>query len=246
MGGVRAAAEETPIAIVHDGSTTAVMMATPSDLEDFALGFSLSEGIVSRPDELRALDIVENELGVELRVWLEPGTAGRLASRRRLMVGPTGCGLCGVESLVEAMKPPKPIDALAFKASPEDLLCAMADLEKYQSLARETHAVHAAGLWSARGRLTVREDVGRHNALDKLLGAVARAGASPLGVLVLTSRVSVEMIQKAAVLGAPIVCAVSAPTALAIRVAEASNLTLVAVARQDGFEVFTHPERVVL
>jgi FdhD protein len=246
VDGFRAAAEETPIAIVHDGSTTAVMMATPSDLEDFALGFSLSEGIVSRPDELRALDIVEDELGVELRVWLEPGSSGRLASRRRLLVGPTGCGLCGVESLVEAMKAPKPIKTLPFIAAPEDLLCAIADLEEHQSLARETHAVHAAGLWSARGRLTVREDVGRHNALDKLIGAVARGGVSPLGVLVLTSRVSVEMVQKAAVLGAPIVCAVSAPTALAIRVAEASNLTLVAVARHDGFEVFSHPERLVL
>jgi FdhD protein len=244
VDGVRAAAEETPIAIVHDGSTTAVMMATPSDLEDFALGFSLSEGVISRPDELRTLDVVESDLGIELRAWLEPRPAGRLASRRRLMVGPTGCGLCGVESLGEAMKPLKPIGACAFTATPDDLLCAMGDLEEHQTLARETRAVHAAGLWSGRGQLTVREDVGRHNALDKLIGAVARGGGSPIGVLVLTSRVSVEMVQKAATLGAPILCAVSAPTALAIRVADAANLTLVAVARQDGFEVFTHPERL--
>ena len=244
--GSRTLPEETPVALVHDGSTTAVMMATPADLEDFGLGFSLSEEIVARPEEIASLEVVEADLGVEVRMWLEPGRGRRLAERRRRLAGPTGCGLCGIESLAEAARPPRvlrPDGEVRVQAG--DLVAAMAALEAAQVLGRETRAVHAAALWTGGGPLLVREDVGRHNALDKLIGAAAKAGMGGQALL-LTSRVSVEMVQKAAVLGAPVVCAVSAPTALAVRLAEQAGLTLVAVTRADGFEVFTKPERVEL
>ncbi len=245
--GERTLAEETPIALVHDGSTTAVMMATPADLEDFGLGFSLSEGIVRSPDEIRDLDIAIGDLGVEVRMWLTADRGRELAARRRHMAGPTGCGLCGIDSLSAAIRPVAPVQDDALTVSGPDLLAAMTAMEEAQRLSQLTRAVHAAGLWQGPGRLRLREDVGRHNALDKLIGATARQGGGAAdGVLLLTSRVSVEMVQKAATLGAPIVCAVSAPTALAVRTAEAAGLTLVGVTRADGFEVFTHPRRVAL
>jgi len=250
IAGERILAEETPVALAHDGSTTAVMMATPGDLEDFGLGFSLSEGVVQSADEIRDLEVEVSDLGVEVRMWLTPDRTRDLAARRRHMAGPTGCGLCGVESLAAAARPLRPVPDEAFKVSSADLLAAMAALEGAQSMGRLTRAVHAAGLWRRTAPLLLREDVGRHNALDKLIGATARQSGGPGGgaggVLLLTSRVSVEMVQKAATLGAPIVCAVSAPTALAVRTAEAAGLTLVGVTRADGFEVFTHPGRVAL
>jgi FdhD protein len=246
VGGERALPEETPVALTHDGSTTAVMMATPADLADFGLGFSLSEEIVGAPGDLSDLEVVDGEAGCEVRMWLAPGAGRRLAERRRRMTGPTGFGLCGVESLAEAVRPPRPLaDGADVRVAADELIAAMAALEAAQAIGRTTCAVHAAGLWTADGPVLVREDVGRHNALDKLIGAAARAGLSGQALL-LTSRVSVEMVQKAAVLGAPVVCAVSAPTALAVRLAEAAGLTLVAVTRADGFEVFTRPERVDL
>jgi len=242
--GARDLAEEAPVAITHDGSTTAVMMATPSDLEDFGLGFSLSEGIVSAAGEIAELAVVEAELGWEVRMWLAPGAGRRLAERRRRMVGPSGCGLCGVESLAEAVRPPPRLaagDDLRIAAA--TLSAALAGLAAEQAIGRTTRAAHAAALWTAGEPLLVREDVGRHNALDKLIGAAAREERRGQALL-LTSRVSVEMVQKACVLGAPVVCAVSAPTGLAVRVAQDAGLTLVAVARADGFEVFTHAARV--
>jgi FdhD protein len=245
VAGPRVLPEETPIALVHDGSTTAVMMATPGDLEDFGVGFSLSEGIVRAADEIRDLEISTSDLGVEVRLWLTAERTHELAARRRRLAGPTGCGLCGLESLEEVRRLLPPIaDGLTVR--PEELLEAMASLEAAQTMGKLTHAVHAAALWRRGGAVVLREDVGRHNALDKLVGAVARAGAAGTGVLALTSRVSIEMIQKAAVLGEPIVCAMSAPTGLAVRMADAAGLTLVGIARADGFEVFTHPERVRL
>jgi FdhD protein len=242
--GARDLAEEAPVALVHDGSTTAVMMATPADLEDFGIGFSLSEGIVERPDEIAGLEVVEAADGCEVRMWLAAGAGRRLAERRRRLVGPTGCGLCGVESLAEALRPIRPVgngDGVCVDAAA--LADAMATLEAAQAIGQATRAAHAAALWAPGEPLLAREDVGRHSALDKLIGAAARAGRRG-EVLLLTSRVSVEMVQKAAVLGAPVICAVSAPTALAARLADAARLTLVAVTRADGFEVFAHPERV--
>ena len=246
--GRRRAPEETAVALVHDASTTAVMMATPADLEDFAVGFSLSEGAIVRVEDIRELDVVAQDLGVEVRMGLAPERAHHVASRRRRLAGPTGCGLCGVDSLAEAVRSPRPVAGEALRVDPAALLAAMAALSNAQPLGRETRAMHAAGFWTpTSGLLAVREDVGRHNALDKLIGARARSGAvdGSDGVVLLTSRVSVEMVQKTAILGAPILCAVSAPTALAIRVAEEAGITLVAVARADGFEVFSHNERIL-
>ena len=245
MTGARVLPEETPIALVHNGSSTAVMMATPDDLEDFGIGFSLSEGIIQSADEIRDLDIATSDLGVEIRMWLDPDRTREWAVRRRRLAGPTGCGLCGLESLADVGRSLHPI-VHDLTVRPQDLLDAMVSLENAQVMGKVTRAVHAAGLWRRGESVVLREDVGRHNALDKLIGAVARTGESGPGLLVLTSRVSIEMIQKACVLGAPIVCAMSAPTSLAVRMADAAGLTLVGIARPDGFEVFTHPERVDL
>ncbi len=243
----RAAPTETPVAISYDAATYAVMMATPLDVEDFAIGFSLTEGVVETWTDVGEVEVVADALGLEARMWLKPDRRARLASRRRQMAGPTGCGLCGVDSLAEAVRTP-PVVGGDLTLTPEELLAAMAAMTGAQALNRETHGVHAAAFWRpADGLVAVREDVGRHNALDKLAGALAQTGeAGASGVVLLTSRVSVEMVQKAAVIGAPILVAVSAPTTLAVRTAQAAGLTLCAVARGDGFEVFTHPERLGL
>lgn len=243
--GARAIPEECAVAFTYNGSTYAVMMASPQDLEDFALGFSLTEGVVGRASDIEQLELIETELGIELRMWLGEADAGKLAARRRQHAGPTGCGLCGIESLAEAMRPPLPVDG-GHRYTPDAIMTAMGSLAPAQVLNQETRAVHAAAFWRRdRGLVALREDVGRHNALDKLGGALARSGEpANSGLLVLTSRVSVEMVQKAAAIGAPVVCAVSAPTALAVRMAEAAGITLIAIARPDGFEVFTHGNRV--
>ncbi|MGH6992422.1 MAG: formate dehydrogenase accessory sulfurtransferase FdhD [Caulobacteraceae bacterium] len=243
--GDRLAAEETPIAIVHDGSTTAVMMATPADLEEFAIGFSLTEGIIATPQAISGIEAVEGTLGIEVRLWLAAEAGARLASRRRRLAGPTGCGLCGVESLAAAVRPIPRLDLDDLMIEAGRLITAMDALPAAQPLGAATRAVHAAALWREGEELIVREDVGRHNALDKLVGACARRGITGRGgAVLLTSRVSVEMVQKAAVLGAPIICAISAPTALAVRTAAAAGVTLVGVTRSDGFEIFTHPRRI--
>lgn len=237
---------ETPVALTYDGATHAVMMATPSDLDDFAIGFSLTEGIIARTADLKSLEIEEHADGLELRMWLEAGLGTARAKRRRAIAGPTGCGLCGVESLEAAAVPsPRVTGDVTFTAA--DVREALASLEPAQTLNLETRAVHGAGFWTkARGLVALREDVGRHNALDKLVGAVHRLGADhAAGIVVLTSRVSVEMVQKTAALGAPVIVAVSAPTSLAISTAEAANITLVAIARRDAFEIFTGGERIV-
>lgn len=244
----RAIPEEVPVALVYDGATHAVMMATPADLEDFAIGFSLTEGIVASRAEIRDIEIVEHEKGLEARMWLVPDAGRKQVERRRRITGPTACGLCGVESLDAAVAVPPKVGHSA-RTTPEDIHKALAAMPPLQTLNVETRAVHAAAFWDAEaGKIAaVREDVGRHNALDKLVGAVANAGTDPSkGFVVLTSRVSVEMVQKTAMLGAEIIVAVSAPTALALRVAEDAGITLVAIARPDAFEIFTHPGRIAL
>ena len=243
--GERIIPEETAIAFTYDGGSYAVMMATPQNLEDFALGFSFTEGLIASPADIRQLDILEHDAGIELRMWLTEPRAAALGERRRYLAGPTGCGLCGIDSLDEAVRTPRRLrDGGAF--TPAEIMRALEALPPRQELNRQTRAVHAAAFWRpGAGLLAVREDVGRHNALDKLAGALLREGVSGEdGMVVLTSRVSVEMVQKTAAIGAPLLVAVSAPTALALRTAQTAGLTLVAVARGDGFEIFTHPSRV--
>ncbi len=244
----RTTAEEAPVALVYDGATEAVMMATPADLEDFALGFSLNEGLIATHADVRAMQIAPGVDGIEARIWLTQPRGAELSARRRTRAGPTGCGLCGVDSLAEANRMRSRIDSsIDFKLTAGEVQAAMASLDAAQPLGEATRAVHAAGFWTpALGLVAVREDVGRHNALDKLAGALARQGVAPAqGVVLLTSRVSVEMVQKVAAMGATVLIAISAPTALAIRTASAAGLTLIAVARRDGFEVFTVPRRIL-
>jgi FdhD protein len=243
--GSRSIPEETAVALTYNGATYAVMMTTPLDLEDFAVGFSLSEGVISSRAEIDSLDIVGLDNGVELRMWLGKPRADRLQERRRHIAGPTGCGLCGIESIAEALRPAAVIGH-GQQFSPEQIMGAMQSLPSRQKLNIETRAVHGAAFWNiANGIVALREDVGRHNALDKLSGALARASTvASEGIILLTSRVSVEMVQKTATIGAPLIVSVSAPTALAVRMADAAGITLAAIARADGFEVFTHPYRI--
>lgn len=244
--GRRSVPEETAIAFTYGHAGYAVMMATPGDLEDFATGFSLTEGIVERADEITELEILRLALGIELRMTLARDRDAALDARRRRMAGPAGCGLCGIESLEAAVRKPAPVTA-DLRVTPEVIFRAMRELRAHQPLNEETRAVHGAGFWAADEDkfAAVREDVGRHNALDKLAGALARDGRDAgKGFVALTSRVSIELVQKAAAIGCPMIAAVSAPTGLAIRTAEEAGITLVAVARDDSFEVFTHGERV--
>jgi FdhD protein len=244
--GTRLIPEETAIALTYNGGTYAVMMGTPQDLQDFAIGFSLGEGIVQSPDEIDSLDIVDLDDGIELRMWLAPSRAAAINERRRHIAGPTGCGICGIDSIAEAVRPAARVPT-GRSFLPREIMAAMAGIAPLQQINMETRAVHAAAFWTpSRGIVALREDVGRHNALDKLAGALASARVPATeGLVLLTSRVSVEMVQKAAAIGAPLMVAVSAPTALAVRTADAAGITLTAIARADGFEVFTHPRRII-
>ncbi len=240
-------AEEVPVALEFNGISHAVMLATPLDLEDFALGFSLGEGLLAGPSELYDVEPVAGEHGITLRLQVSGAAFARLKGRRRTLAGRTGCGLCGAESLAQVaqplpvLPPGRPLPHAAIGR-------AMRALADAQALQRATGAVHAAA-WCARDgaiRL-VREDVGRHNALDKLVGAMAFGGAAAAdGFVVVTSRASFEMVQKAVLAGVPVLAAVSAPTALAIRTAEAAGLALAGFARGDDLVAYTHPERLAL
>jgi FdhD protein len=243
--GERTLPEEMPVSLVYQGTAHAVMLATPADLADFAVGFSLTEGLVTRPEDIESLAILPQPDGIVVRMHLACGSAELFWERRRALAGPSGCGLCGIESLAAALRPARCVES-ALTISCAAVSRAMAALSPLQLLNRETQAMHAAAFWrAADGIVALREDVGRHNALDKLAGALARARIDAAdGAILLTSRVSIEMVQKAAAIGAPVVVAVSAPTARAVRIAAEAGITLAAIARRDGFEIFTHPVRL--
>ncbi len=239
--GSRNLPEETAVALSFNGTTQAVMMATPADLEDFAYGFALTEGIANT-EEIQSVEVVETALGLDVQIWLVAEAEARLSKRRRSMAGPVGCGLCGIDSLEEAMRRVAKTPSSNFTMSPRQIMQAVAALPSAQPLHDETRAVHAAGFWTNR-LMATREDVGRHNALDKLIGHLGRVN-HPQGAVLLTSRVSIDMVQKVAAFGAPILIAVSAPTAHAVTLAEEAGLTLVALARPDRFEAYTHIDRI--
>ncbi len=240
----RVLAEEVPVALVYHGSTLAVMMATPADIADFARGFTLTEGI-ARPDQITEMEVVESDAGIEARMWLADDCAAALTERRRMLAGPVGCGLCGIDSLEQALRPLPQVRA-GWTLSDDQVRAAPDRLRLHQPGHDQTRAMHAAGFWvPGQGIVIAREDVGRHNALDKLIGALLTAGIDPAtGAVVLTSRVSTEMVQKCAFAGAPIIIAVSAPTAQAVRLAEDAGITLAALVRATSHEVFSHPYRI--
>ncbi len=242
--GSRDIAEETPVAFSYDGTTHAVMMASPADMTDFALGFSITEGIIRDPGEIEDMTIVEHGGGIEVQMRLANDASRDLNTRRRVLAGPVGCGLCGIDSIEAALKPARVVQSKA-KLTAADVAQAVQMLSQNQPMNAKTRAVHAAGFYRPNGAMLVREDVGRHNALDKVIGAMVRSDLDgSVGAIVMTSRVSVEIVQKAAASGCAFILAVSAPTALAVRMAEMSGITLVAVVRGAEFEVFTHGQRV--
>ncbi|MFA1678110.1 formate dehydrogenase accessory sulfurtransferase FdhD [Rhizobium mongolense] len=247
MPGERVVPEEIPVAFSYGGTAHAVMMATPEDIEDFAIGFSLTEGIIQDAGQISAIEIVDEPQGIDVQVTLTDDVADALRARRRSMAGPVGCGLCGIESIDQAVRPVPDVSSADLKLTHGDIVRAVSLLNAAQPLHRETRAVHGAGFYiPGKGLLAVREDVGRHNALDKLCGAVIGTGTTgSKGAVAVTSRLSVEMVQKAAILGSSVLIAISAPTALAIRTAEQAGMTLVALVRGDDFEIFTHPHRIL-
>jgi FdhD protein len=245
VDGERAILEETAVAFTYNGAAYAVTMATPQDLEDLALGFSLTEGIVSSPADIRHLEIVEANIGIELRMGLSASPAFASEHRRPYLMGPTGCGHGRIEYLEEATPPPSRVHARPI-FTPAEIMRALEALGRGQTLGRQASAVHTAAFWQLdAGLAATREDIGRHNALDKLAGALSRDGIpGQSGMVLLTSDVSAQAVRKAAGINVPLLVAISAPTALAVRTAERAGITLVGFARGDGFEIFTHPRRI--
>ncbi|HEY9540685.1 MAG TPA: formate dehydrogenase accessory sulfurtransferase FdhD [Luteimonas sp.] len=238
-------AAEVPVAFACNGEPFAVMMATPEDLEDFAFGFALAEGIVASADEV-VIDSIETSLeGVAIALSIPSDRASVLEARRRSLEGRSGCGICGMAQVEAVLRPPPPVGT-GTVITTDALDRALRELQGRQPLNALTGATHAAGWADSDGRITlVREDVGRHNALDKLVGAMVRAGIDPqVGFAVVTSRASYEMVMKAAQAGITVLAAISAPTALAIALAESSALTLVGFAREHGHVVYAHPRRL--
>ena len=240
-----AVAEEVPVALIYNGTPHAVMMATPADLKDFAIGFSLSEGIVARAEDIEEIAVSEVDAGITVNMWIAENAAAKLADQKRTLAGRSGCGLCGIESLEQAVRPLTPI-ASGPAIAVEAIRSAVSALAVQQVLNAETKSVHGAAWATPSGDLRlVREDIGRHNALDKVIGAAARAQEnSANGLLVLTSRCSYEMVQKANMFGAPLIAAISAPTALALDLASQNNMTIIGIARDDAMTIFTCPDRI--
>jgi FdhD protein len=238
-------AEEVAVSLNYNGLAHAVMMVSPADLEDFALGFSLTEGIIDAPGELHDVEIVALDEGVLVRMRIDEARAQRVEAQRRNVAGRTGCGLCGAETIEHALRHPHTLPD-GLRVPHRGLHRAFAALAQRQTLNALTGAVHAAAWADAAGELhLVREDVGRHNALDKLIGALLRADFDAgAGFALITSRASFEMAQKAAIARIPVLAAISAPTALAVRLAQAANLTLVGFARGGRHNVYSHAQRL--
>lgn len=236
-------AEEVPVALVFNGISHAVMLASPTQLEDFALGFGLSEGLLQRASELYGIDIEPVCDGIELRLEVAAACEMRLKARRRTLAGRTGCGLCGTDSLAQVRHDLPAAPTLA--TTPAALARAQRELRVHQAVQQLTGAAHAAAWCDADGEVRlVREDIGRHNALDKLIGAMQRSGVAPQdGFVCITSRASFEMVQKTVMAGAGLLAAVSAPTALAVQVARQANLGLAGFVRGDDLVAYTYPER---
>jgi formate dehydrogenase accessory protein FdhD len=242
---VETVAEETPVAMVYNGISHAVMMATPQDLEDFALGFSLTEELIASPADLLGIECVRYSQGIEIQAMVAPEREAEIAARTRRLTGRTGCGICGADSVASVLKSLHPVTS-PVSIREGAVQAAMASLAAHQTLNTAAGAVHAAGWAALDGSIeVVREDVGRHNALDKLIGALVKRGTDPAGgFVVVTSRASFEMVQKTTRFGAPLMAAVSGPTGLAIRIAQQAGLTLVGFARANRCTVYTHPERL--
>jgi FdhD protein len=240
-------AEEVPIALEYNGISHAVMMATPADLEDFALGFSLTEGIIAEPGELYECEVVPGCEGVQVQMRIATERFVALKEKRRNLTGRTGCGLCGAETLEQAVRHPAAVRADGARFTMAQIHAALEQMQGGQQLQRVTGATHAAAWLGEDGRIVlVREDVGRHNALDKLIGALADDGADfSKGAAIITSRASYEMVQKAATVGIGFIAAISAPTALAIRLADETDVTLLGFVRKQGHVVYARPHRLI-
>jgi FdhD protein len=239
-------AEEAPIALMYNGEPHVVMLATPLDLEDFALGFSLTEEIVAKPEEVAAIRVFQRAEGIEVRLRIPDARCETAAGKGRNLTGRTGCGLCGARTLEQAMHRPLPVGKGVDVTAPE-LAEALTALREHQRLNLLTGAVHAAAwVLPGRGIMLVREDVGRHNALDKLIGALARQRTDfGAGFVIVTSRASYEMVQKCATVGISLMAAISAPTGLAVRLAHETRLTLIGFARDASHVVYSHPHRLI-
>ena len=246
--GERMLPDEVAVALTFNGTTQAVMMATPDHLADFATGFALTEGL-ARPGEIDSLEVVETALGLDVQIWVTAKAEARLKDRRRIMAGPMGCGLCGIETLEQALRGLPAVPHGNWRLTPAQVMAAVAALPLHQPLHDATRAVHCAGLWDGARMVLTREDVGRHNALDKLAGAMVRGRMGDIAhpataAVVLTSRVSIDLVQKVAVLGVPAIIAVSSPSADAVALADHLGITLIAQARPDRFEAYTHTDRI--
>ena len=239
-------AEEVPVAMIYNGVSHAVMLATPQDLEDFAVGFSLTEGIAENAADIYGIEAVPQSKGIELHIELAAERFHMLKERRRSMSGRTGCGLCGSESLEQAMRIPADVVDVGLHVKSDAMHRALIHIRSKQQLQGLTGATHACAWVSATGEVEqVREDVGRHNALDKLIGALTRGQVNNAGFVLTTSRASYEMVQKVAVVGIPMLAAVSAPTGLAIRIARKCGVTLVGFAREAQHVIYSRPERIL-
>ena len=246
---VECIAEETPIAMVFNGISHVVMMATPDNLEDFAKGFSISENIVSDIEEIYSIEVNRSDVGIEIDINISNEAFNKLKDKRRNLIGRTGCGLCGAESLNQVFNHHNSIQAITQQSvfSAKNISLALDHLSKHQIIQQQTGATHAAAFCNQDGKiLFAREDVGRHNALDKLIGAFYNHDTLNIKnpFIIISSRASYEMIQKAATLKVALVVAISAPTALAVRLANKLGITLLGFARGKNYNIYTHKERI--